>query len=296
DVVEIGEGEVRVAFEPGIRQQEHFRLAAVLVDDVYEAAGLLESCAIDIRCVDVVAPDHLYRHTCELAEFVLRHFDRAEASFGYVRPFAFRINPAHVLVRNDALDVVALERGEKGAKSARRVRELNRGPDSVRERCGRVAFELSVRDAVEFLVARAHGLIPGFAIVLRELNVVEPVRVGEPEAPRDEVLLVGSGVGRVRRLDTAPVGATDARSIPNVDRVAAPQEDTLKAFAAVPASLPSYGARAVPHQQAYRSGSRRNLILDHTVIAVKRRLGGIAADLPADGEGALALDEKRAFR
>jgi hypothetical protein len=48
----------------------------------------------------------------------------------------------------------------------------------------------------------------------------------------------------------------------------------------------------MPHQQIHRAGLRRNLILDDTVIAMERCLGGIADGLAADGEGSLSCDQE----
>src|SRR5690606_16288487 len=68
-----------------------------------------------------------------------------------------------------------------------------------------------------------------------------------------------------------------------------PQEDALKAFAAVPAVLPRDGARAVPHQEIHGARIRRYLIFDDAVVAVQRSRR-LAEHGAADRKRALSLD------
>ena len=126
-----------------------------------------------------------------------------------------------------------------------------------------------------------------------ELHALEPIRVRGAEAPRREVLLIAADAGLVRRLPAAPVGAADARAVPEIHREAAPHEDALEAFAAVPAVLPGDGARAVPHQKVHGARVRRDLIVDDAVIAMQRLRSGVAEHGATDGERALPLDDER---
>jgi len=61
DVVEIRERQMGVAFEPSVGQHEHFRLAAVFVDDFDEAAAFRESRLVGGGSLDVVRSDEARR-------------------------------------------------------------------------------------------------------------------------------------------------------------------------------------------------------------------------------------------
>jgi hypothetical protein len=92
---------------------------------------------------------------------------------------------------------------------------------------------------------------------------------------------------------TAPIGAADLRAVPDVDRVAAAQEEALVALAAVPSIQPRRGRGAVPHHQVDPARVHRNLVLDVAVIAVQRLRVGVAEDCSAHREGPLLLDRDR---
>src|SRR5690606_27540077 len=123
-------------------------------------------------------------------------------------------------------------------------------------------------------------------VVFRELHVVEPLGKVWAEAPGDEVALIAADLCVVVRVGTAPVGPTDARAVPEIHGVAAPQEDALETFAAVPTALPGDGACAVPHQEIHDARTSGDLILDDAVIAAQRRARGIAEHRAADRERA----------
>src|SRR5688572_14908076 len=79
------------------------------------------------------------------------------------------------------------------------------------------------------------------------------------------------------------------RAVPDVNRVAATQEDTLVALAAVPAIQPGCRCRAVPHHEVDPARIHRNLVVDVAVIAVQRLCVGVAEDFTAHRKGALLL-------
>ena len=95
---------------------------------------------------------------------------------------------------------------------------------------------LRVFDGVEFEIARSRRLVPRLGILRRELHALEPVRILRAEAPCDEVLLIPAAARLVGIRRAAPVGAAHVRAVPDVNRVAAAQEDTLVALATVPAT------------------------------------------------------------
>ena len=192
------------------------------------------------------------------------------------RAFALGVDVADVLVRDDADDLVALHRRQQRAQAAGRVRQRDGRADLVGEHGRGIGLELRVLDRVELLIAGAHRLVPRLGVVLGKLHAVEPVRIGDAEAPRREVGLVAARSRLVRRGDAAPVRAADARAVPEIHGEAAPQENALKAFAAVPAVLPRDGARAVPHQEVHGARLDGNLVFDDAVIAMQRRCGGVA--------------------
>src|SRR5207245_3193223 len=74
------------------------------------------------------------------------------------------------------------------------------------------------------------------------------------------------------RLAT-PVRATDARAVPQVNRIPPAQENAFITFAAVPAVFPNLRAGTVPHDQADATPFRRDDVFDVTMVAGKRLPG-----------------------
>src|SRR5207344_1386607 len=112
-----------------------------------------------------------------------------------------------------------------------------------------LCLQQRVVQGVEFVIAGARGLIPGFGIRYRELQAWMPFAEIDAESPGCEIALVEILGFVIDRLAT-PVGPADARAIPQIHRIALAQKDALEAFAAVPAVLPHLGAGAVPHDQS----------------------------------------------
>src|SRR3954452_18503163 len=107
-----------------------------------------------------------------------------------------------------------------------------------------------------------------------------PVEIGQAETPGGKVALIEI-VRRVGDRLAAPVGATDARAVPQVNRISPAPESALAALAAVPAVFPHLGAGTVPHDQADAAPFRRDKIFDVTMIAGERLAGitGLGDDL-----------------
>ena len=120
------------------------------------------------------------------------------------RAFAFGIDVADVLVRDDADDLVALHRRQQRAQAAGRVRQRDGRADLVGEHGRGVGLELRILDRVELLIAGAHRQVPRLGVVLGKLHAVEPVRISDAEAPRREVGLIATRSGLVRRWRRSP--------------------------------------------------------------------------------------------
>src|SRR5215217_8284079 len=110
-----------------------------------------------------------------------------------------------------------------------------------------------------------------------------PVEIGQAETPGGKVALIEI-IRRVGDRLATPVGATDARAVPQVNRISPAQENALVTFTAVPAVFPNLGAGAVPHDQADAAPFRRDEIFDVTMIAGERLAGvtGLGDNLAAN--------------
>ena len=147
------------------------------------------------------------------------------------------------------------------------------------------------KGGVEVDIAGVRAFCPLSQLELRPVvHALEPVRVLSAEPPRNEVPLILPDGRLIGALSAAPVGAADMRTVPDVDGVAAAQEDALVALAAVPPVHPCRGRGAVPHHQVDPARVHRNLVLDVAVIAMERLRLGVAKDLAANCEGALLLN------
>src|SRR5215213_10401513 len=110
-----------------------------------------------------------------------------------------------------------------------------------------------------------------------------PVEIGEAETPGCAIALIEI-IRRVGNRLATPVRATDARAVPQVNRVSPAQENALVAFATVPAIFPYLGAGAVPHDQADPAPFRGDEVFDVTMVAGERLAGvaGLGDNLAAD--------------
>src|SRR5206468_7082606 len=80
-------------------------------------------------------------------------------------------------------------------------------------------------------------------------------------------------IRRVGDRLAAPVRATDARAVPEVNGISPAQKNALVTFAAVPAIFPHFRAGTVPHDQADAAPLRGDEVFDVTMVAGERLAG-----------------------
>src|SRR5690606_11044426 len=255
-------------------------------EEVRPASGIFE----------VVASDQLNGHLRQPNEFFLGDIDRAERAFAQLRFHRVGEHISWVLIRDDALDVVALQPRQQRAKAPGGIGQQDRWTDAIHRHRRGIGLELRVRDGVELVVARAVRLFERGWIVHRKLKPGIEFAVSGPEPPSPEVALIAPCLRLVGVVLATPVRPSHTRAVPHVGRIAGTQQLRLVSLAAVPATLPDGCARTVPQDQGGRLRFDGYLIFDMAMVAGQRRRCRIADD-PATGfERALPRDGDRALR
>jgi hypothetical protein len=251
DVVQIGEREVRVATDAGLRQVHDRHVPAMLVDGIPPQPRHLQASAPGVLggnvagvCGNVVPIEDHDRDTRQCHEICHGHrhaLDRVKARGNRRRNLALRKEEvAAGLEGDDRPDVRALDGGQPAGTAGLGVREQDAGSDPAEERCHAVRHDVHVegagvrRHGAEVLVQRFRGTV--------ELHAVEVVRPDTDPELAEPKLLVGRRGDR--GLDRAASRVAPPRLVDEIGGEIAAQEDVLEAFAAIRCGLP--GLRELP--------------------------------------------------